>query len=142
MAPESRLAFACLIAWISLVSPPALGAEPTEAMRTLARMFAAVETRDLHGYCKSKFTAPYVDYLNRVCQSAVQNKVKTPEDCSQAKIADQVKSDAAQCLAMPAAEFDATVVRGQEGRNAFVAEMKAQGIDGNALIKEASAKRP
>lgn len=140
MATEIRLAFACITAWILLLPHPALSAEPTEAMRTLARVFAALDARDLQGYCKSKFSAPYADYLNQVCQSAVQNRVKTSEDCSREKIAEQAKSDAAQCLAMPAAEFDATVLRGQEGRKIFVSEMKTQGVDGEALVQEERAK--
>jgi hypothetical protein len=104
-------------------------------------MFAALDARDLQGYCKSTFTAPYADYLNRVCQSAIHNKVKNLEDCSHEKIAEQVKTDAAQCLEMPTAEFDATVLRAQQGRKAFITEMNAQGIDAEALIQEVQVSR-
>ena len=64
---------------------------------------------------------PYIGYLNRACQSAVQNKVKTLVDCSHEKIAQQFKSETVQCFVMPAAEFDATVRRRQEGRKVLTA---------------------
>lgn len=143
MGADRRLAFGYLIAWMSLAAAaPCLGAEPTEDTRTLARMFAALEAHDQKAYCESKLAAPYADYLSRVCQSAVQNKVKASEDCSREALAEQARKDASQCLAVSGAEFAATVAKGKEGRKAFVTEMKAQGIDGEALIKQASAKRP
>lgn len=141
MRPESHLAIRCLFAWMSLAALPALGAEHTEEAKTLAGMFAALDARSKSGFCLSREGPPYVDYLTRVCQSAVHNRLKSPEDCSREKIALQVKKDTAQCLAMSADEFDATVVRGKEGRKAFVGGMKAQGIDGEALIQEARTKR-
>lgn len=143
MSADRRFAFGYLIAWMSLAAAaPCLGAEPSEETKMLARMFAALELHDQEGYCESKLAAPYSDYLSRVCQSAVTNKVKTSEDCSRESLAEQAKKDASQCRAMSAAEFDATVAKGKEGRKAFVTEMNAQGIDGKALIKQASAKRP
>jgi hypothetical protein len=125
---------------ISLAMPPVLGAEVTEEMHTFARIFATLEARNLTGYCAAMHGAPYIRYLNHVCQSAVLNKVKTLDDCSREKIAQQVKSDTAQCLAMSAAEFDATVLRGQEGRKAFAIEMTPQGIDGEALVEKERVK--
>ena len=142
MSAERRLAFGYLIAWMSFAgAAPCLGAKPTEETSTLARTFAALESHDQKWYCESKLSAPYADYLSRVCASAVQNKVKASEDCSREALAEQARKDASQCLAMSAAEFNATVERGKEGRKAFVTEMKAQGIDGEALIKQASARR-
>ena len=142
MRPESHHAIRCLFAWMSLAALPALGAEPTEDAQTLAGMFAALDARSKPGFCLSKDGPPYVDYLTRVCQSAVQNRLKSPEDCSREKVALQVKNDTAQCLAMSTAEFDATVVRGKEGRKAFVREMEARGIDGDALIQAEREKLP
>lgn len=141
MITKSRVAFTFYVAWLSLVAPPALGVEPTAEIRTAARMFADLDARDQKGFCESRLGTPYLDYLNRVCQSAVQNKLKAPEDCSREKISEQVKSDAAQCLAMTTAEFEATVLRGVGGRNTFVAEMRAQGVDGDKLVQDECARR-
>lgn len=141
MATWIRGVFAFLTFGISLATPPVRAAEVTEEIHTFARMFATLEARDLTGYCAAMHGAPYIGYLNRVCQSAVQNKVKNLDDCSHEKIAQQVKSDAARCLAMPAAEFDATVRRRQEGRKVFISEMKNQGVDAEALIQAERAKR-
>lgn len=135
MATWIRYGLAFLTFGIALTTPPVLGAEVTDEMHTFARIFATLEARDQTGYCAAKHGAPYIEYLNRVCQSAVQNQVKTSDDCSHEKITQQVKSDRAQCLAMPAAEFDATVHRRQEGRKVFISEMKNQGVDGEALRK-------
>ena len=141
MTNRIRGVSAFLTLGICLASPPALGAEATEEINTFARIFATLEARDQTGYCAAMHGAPYVGYLNRVCQSAVQNKVKILDDCSHEKITQQVNSDTAQCLAMPAAEFDATVRRRQEGRTVFISEMKKQGVDGEALIQAERAKR-
>ena len=125
-----------LITGMFLAAPPVMGAEPTETMRTFARMFATLEARDLKGYCTAMHGAAYTSYLERVCQSAVQNRVKNPEDCSPENIAQQIKSDHEQCMAMPAAEFEKTMLRGREGGQAFLKELAAQGIDGEKLLQE------
>lgn len=135
-----RIALAFLITVLSLATPPALGAEPTEDMRTFARMLASLDARDLKGYCTSMHTAPYAGYLSRVCQAEVQHKLKKPEDCSQEKIAEQIKIDNAQCLAMPADKFEETMLHGREGSKEFVKQMAAQGIDGEKLLQEERAK--
>jgi len=140
MRLEGHLAIGCLFAWMSLAASPALGAEPTEEMQTLARMFAALDAGSQSGFCSSKTRRGYGDYLSRVCQSAVKNGLKSPEDCSRDKIALQVKSDTAQCLAMSPHEFDATVARGKEGRKAFITGLKNQDIDGEALIQKERVK--
>jgi hypothetical protein len=140
MAIKIRNASAFLVTGMFL-APPVLGAEPTEEMRTFARMFAALEARDLKGYCAAMHGEPYVGYLNRVCESAVQNKVKKPEDCLQESILQQVKIDNGKCLAMPATDFEKTALRGGEGTKAFITEIKTQGVDGDALIQQERAKR-
>ena len=140
MTIRLRIAVAFLIASSTLVVPVAVAAEATEDMRTAARVFATLEAGNLKGYCATMAGAPYVDYLNRVCQSAVQNRMKKPEDCSPENIARQSKTDQGQCLAMPAAEFEKTALRGQEGSKAFVKQMAAQGVDGERLIREERAK--
>lgn len=131
---------AFLITGATLATSPVLGAEPTEEMSTLARMFATLEARDLKGYCAAMHGAPYVGYLDRVCQSAVQNRVKKPEECAQQSIAQQVELDNGQCLAMSAVEFEKTALRGAEGSKAFVKKMAAQSIDGEKLIRDEGAK--
>lgn len=140
MTIRIRTALAFMITGLSLATTPALGAEPTEDMRTFARMFATLEARDHKGYCAAMHGAPYVGYLNRVCQSAVQNKLKKPEDCSPEHMTRQLKLDADKCLAMPAAEFEKTAFRGREGSKALVKQMTAQGIDGEKLLQEERAK--
>lgn len=140
MATRIRTAWACLITGACLATTPVIGAEPTEEMRTFARMFATLEAGDLKGYCAAMHDAPYAGYLNRVCESAVQNKLKKAEDCSQENIARQVKTDAEQCLAMPAAEFEKKVQRGAEASQSFVRQTAAQGIDGEKLLQEERAR--
>jgi hypothetical protein len=129
-----------MITGMPLATTPVLGAESTEDMRTFARMFTTLEARDLKGYCAAMHGAPYAGYLDRVCQLAVQNKLKKPEDCSPESIAEQVKIDNGQCLAMPAAEFEKTALRGREASKAFVKEMAAQGVDGDKLLQEERSK--
>lgn len=94
------------------------------------------------GTASRSSNAPYVAYLNRICQSAVQNRLKTPDDCLHAEMARQVNDDAKHCLEMPPAAFDATVVRGQAAREVFLTEMKAQGINGVALIQAERTESP
>jgi len=142
MRLQSRHALHYLFAWMSLAALPAMGAEPTEEAQTLAAMFAALDARSKSGFCLTKDGPPYVDYLTRVCKYAVKNRLKSPEDCSSEKIALQVKNDITQCLAISVGEFEETVVRGKEARKAFIREMKAQGIDAEALIQAARAKLP
>ena len=108
-------------------------------MRTFARMFATLEARDLKGYCAAMHGAAYAGYLSRVCESAVQNKVRKADDCSRESIAQQVKADAGQCLAMPAGEFEKKVQRGAEASQSFVKQITAQGVDGEKLLQEERA---
>ena len=135
-----RFMLAFLVTSLSLNSLPILAAEPTEDMRTMARMFVALEARNQKGYCTAMHTASYMDYLNRVCQSAVQNKLKKPEDCSPENNARELKADNEKCLAMPAAEFEQTVLRGREARRNFVQRLTTQGIDGDKLFQQERAK--
>lgn len=141
MAIRLHITWAFLITGISLATPPALGAEPIEEMRTFARMFTSLEARDLKGYCTAMHGAQYAGYLGRVCQSAVQNRLKKQEDCSQEQLAQQVKADAAKCLAMPLADFDKAVARGAEGSKAFVKQAASLGMDGEKLLNDERAKR-
>ena len=137
---RTQIALAVLSSCASLASTPVFAAEPSDEMRMFARMFATLEARDVKGYCEAMHRPAYADYLSRVCQSAVQNRMKKPEDCSQQSIAQQVKLDAGKCLAMPAAEFEKTALRGIDGSRIFVKEMATQGVDGERLIKEERAK--
>jgi hypothetical protein len=140
MTNSIRTTLAFLAAGLSLASAPIHAADPTKDMRTFARMFAMLEARDHKGYCAAMHGDAYVGYLNRVCQSAVQNRLKKPEDCSSENIARQLKADADKCLAMPATEFNQAVLRGREGSKAFVEQMTAQGVDGEKLLREEQAK--
>lgn len=138
---RAQFVFSILVGML-LTTTTAQGVEPTEDMRTLARMFATLEARDLKGYCMEMHDAPsYTDYLSRACQSAVQNKLKQPEDCSPENIAQLIKADKEKCLAMPAAEFEKTMLRGREGSEAFIKDMAAQGIDGERLLQEERARK-
>lgn len=137
---RAQFVFSILVGML-LTTTTAQGVEPTEDMRTLARMFATLEARDLKGYCTEMHGAAYAGYLSRVCQSAVQNKVKKPEDCSPENIAQLIKDDKEKCLAMPPAEFEQKVLRGREGKEAFIKDMAAQGVDGEKLLQEERAKK-
>ena len=141
IALRDWLAHACLLLLLAAGVQPAHAAEPTATMRALAQVFVALDARDLSGYCGSRLTAPYGEYLARSCQSAVLNKIKTAEDCSQERISQQARIDAAQCLARPPAEFEKAVAVGEEARIAFLREVTVQGIDGDQLMQDARAKR-
>lgn len=131
-----------LLAVCSLLACPmsALGAEPDVDARSVVRIFAALEANDLKGYCALSQSDSYVVYITRVCQSAVQNKLKQPEDCSRENIAQQAKADMAQCLAMPSAEFEKKVRKGREGKDALFKALSARGIDGEKLLQEERRK--
>ena len=135
-----RIALVFLITVLSLATTPTLGAEPTEDIRTFARIFATLDAHDLKGYCTEMHAAPYTGYLSRACQSAVQNKIKKPEDCSQDKISEQIRIDTEQCLAMSADKFEETMLHGRVSRKEFVEKMAAQGIDGEKLLQDERAK--
>jgi hypothetical protein len=141
MKNSIRIALASLGAVLSLAAVPVQSAEPTETMRTMARTFAALEARDQKGYCAAMHGASYAEYLNRVCQSAVQNRLKKPEDCSPENTARELKADTDKCLAMSAAEFEKKVLDGREGSKAFFKEMAAHGVDGEKLMQDARGPR-
>lgn len=135
-----------LMVFLMVAGPPfavasVWGAEPTETMRTMARMTVILEAHDLKGYCTEMHTAPYAGYLTRVCQSAVQNRLTQPEDCTPEKIAQQVKVDNEQCLAMPPAEFEKKMLDGRKVKETLIKQMQEQGIDGEKLLQEERAKR-
>lgn len=52
---------------MALISVSTLATEPTQDMRALARLYTALEARDLTGYCASMQTESYAGYLTRVC---------------------------------------------------------------------------
>lgn len=117
-----------------------LAAEPNEDMRMFARLFAALEARDIEAYCTTMMHgAAYPGYMNRVCQSAVQNKMKKSEDCSPENVAEQIKADTTRCQAMAAAEFEAIAQRSSEAREKFIKDAKAKGVDGEKLLREERA---
>ena len=124
----------------TLLNQTAFGADITDDMRLMARVYATLEARNQKAYCSAMHGVAYVDYLNKVCQSAVQNKVKKSDECSQERIAQEVKADTGKCLAMPPAEFEKTALRGDEGSKGFVKKMAEQGVDGKKLLQDERAK--
>ena len=141
MTTKMSFAVALMATGMLIATRPALSAEITEEMRNFARMFTSLEARDLKGYCTVMHGSEYAAYLGRVCQSAVQNRLKKPEECSQDSIAQQAKAEAAKCLAMPPDEFEKAVARGAEGSKAFVKLMASHGVDGEKLMKDEREKR-
>jgi hypothetical protein len=107
----------------------------------MARMFVALEARDQKGYCTAMYGPAYTEYLARVCQAAVQHQLKKPENCTAESVAQELKTDHDQCLAMSSAELDKAALRWQEGRKAFLEKMAAQGMDGEKLLQEERAKQ-
>lgn len=140
MAIGIRIALTFLVTGTSLAAPPVQDAELTEDMRALARMYAALDARDQKAYCGSMHATAYADYVDRACQFAIKVKLKQPEDCSQERIAQEVKQDAAECLAMPADEFEKKAFNGREVRAALVKQMQEHGVDGEKLLQEERAK--
>lgn len=136
MTLNFRSSFALLTAALS-VTVPATAAEPTEDMRTIARMFAALEARDQKAYCEVMHGPAYTEYLGRVCQMAVQINLKKPDECSTDRIAQEHRDDKQKCLAMPATEFDQTMLTGSEASGRFIELLVKQGVDGEKLLREA-----
>ncbi len=141
MIVKMSFAVALMVTGMLIATRPAMSAEPTEEMLTFARMFTSLEARDLKGYCTVMHGSEYAGYLGRVCQSAVQNRLKKPEECTQDSIAQQAKAEAAKCLATPPDEFEKAVARGAEGSKAFVKQMASQGVDGEKLLQDERVKR-
>jgi hypothetical protein len=141
MINNIRTVLASMAAVLAFCMTPALSAEPTADMRTFARMFATLEAGDQNGYCTAMHGAPYMDYLNQVCQSAVQNRLKKPEDCTPDYMTRQVKADTDKCLEMPATEFEMKKHSGRDASKMFVEQMKAQGVDGEKLLQEARTQK-
>lgn len=140
MATPLRVASAILTASLA-VATPLSGAEPSEEMRTFARILAALEARNLKGYCTAMHGTPaYSGYLSRACQSGVQNNVRKPEECVPEGIARQVRTDLEKCLAMPADEFEKQVQRGGEASKAFVKQATSESVDGEKLLQDERVK--
>jgi hypothetical protein len=119
------ICLAILAGALSYPAIPACAAELIEEMRTMARIFTLLDARDQKGYCVTMHDPPYRDYLDSVCRLAVQKRLKRAEDCSPEQIKLESKADAEQCLAMSPDEFEKTVRRGREGREAFVQDLAA-----------------
>ena len=113
-----------------------LAADPTADMRALARTFASLEANDLKGFCAAMHGPAYADYLSRVCQSAVQHKLKQSDACTPELIVQEAKADKEQCLQMPAAEFEEKVRVGRKRIKTFIEDMTAQGVDGEKLLHD------
>ena len=145
MSNVSRLAGAILSAGMMFVATQAMGQDQNAEARSAAKMLAGLERplekRDIKGYCTALQADPdYVGYVTRVCQFSVKNKLKKPEDCSDANIKQEMKKDFDVCLAMPSEEFEKTVLKWREAQASFVRDMKAKGIDGEKLLQEERAK--
>ena len=125
-----------IVAGLAFATVPAQGAEATEDMRSMARMFKSLEARDQKGYCTAMHGPSYEGYLLKVCQAALKHNLKKPEDCSPESIQKERTADYAKCLAMPTAEFEQTVVKGREARKMFQERLAAQGINGEKLFQE------
>lgn len=136
MPLDFRYSFVLLTVALS-VAIPATAAEPTEDMRTIARMFAALEARDQKAYCEIMHGPAYTEYLGRVCQMAMQNNLKKSDECSTDRIAQELRDDKQKCLAMPATEFDQTMLTGREASGRFIERLAKQGVDGEKLLREA-----
>lgn len=136
-----RITLALLAGGLSLATVPAQGAEPTEDMRSMARMFVLLEARDQQGYCNAMHGPSYESYLDRVCKAAVKHNLKKPEDCSPENIQRERKADYEKCLAMPATEFEQTVVKGRAAREKFEEHARREGVDSQKLMQDARAKK-
>ncbi len=120
---------------------PVLGAEPTEEMRAFAHLSALVETQDQKGFCTTVVAATsYADYVRRVCQLAIQNKLRKVEDCTPENIAREITTDTNRCLSMSAVEFKKSTAGWAELREDFIRRTKSKGIDGEKLLQEERAK--
>ncbi|MCF8198611.1 MAG: hypothetical protein K9J42_07585 [Sulfuritalea sp.] len=144
MAIRIHFASASLVTSMLFVMSVVWGAEPDDEMRRAARFIVDVEgvmaKRDLKGYCAATRGSPeYPGYVARACQAFVKNKMKKAGDCSDAHIKKEVASDIANCLAMPAADFDKEAAIQREGWERILGSMKAKGVDTDKLMKEVRA---
>lgn len=137
-----RIVMVFLVAGMALATDPVFGAESTEDLQAMARMFAALEARNQKAYCATMQGPAYTDYLSHVCQSYVANKLKKSEDCRTESVALEVKASAEQCLAMSPDELEKVALRWQDSRKAVFDDMTARGLDGEKLVLEERNKLP
>ena len=140
-----RFAGAILSAGMMFAATQTMGQDQNAEVRSAAKMLAGLERplekRDINGYCTALQADPdYAGYMTRVCQFSVKNKLKKPEDCSDANMKQEMKKDFDVCLAMPLEEFEKTVMKWREARASFVRDMKAKGVDGEKLLAEERVK--
>lgn len=129
-----------LVTGLAFAAPPLASAQQaTPEMRAFSRVLVALEANNQAAYCVALHDAPYIDYLARVCQAAVQNRLRNAEECLQERLLQEARASLSQCQAMPAAEFDKVVLRAAEARSMFMQEAKAQDIDAQKLLDDARA---
>lgn len=136
MVNKKHIFLTVLLAGMAL----AAGAEPSEDMRVMARMLALLEARNLNGYCREMQSAPYADYLGRVCQYAARLKLKKPEECTSESVHREANAEVAKCMAMPADEFENKIILGEKAAKEFIAQMREQGVDVETLMQQERAK--
>lgn len=136
MMNSLRIVMVFLVTGMALTTAPVFGAESIEDLQAMVRMLAALEARNQKAYCATMQSPAYTDYLSRVCQSYVANKLKKSEDCTTESVALEVKASAEQCLAMSPDELEKVALRWQDSRKAVFEEMTAKGLDVEKLVRE------
>ena len=131
-----------LVAGMSLATAPVFGAEPTEDLQAMVRMFAALEARNQNAYCATMQSPAYTDYLSLVCRTNVKNRLKKSEDCTAERVALEVKASAEQCLALSPDELETVALRWQDSRKAVYEQMTAEGLDVEKLVREERKQLP
>ena len=142
MMNSLRIVMAFLVTGMALTAAPVFGAESIEDLQTMVRMLAALEARHQKAFCATMQSPAYTDYLSRVCQTNVKNTLKKSEDCTEDRVALEVKARAEQCLALSPDELEKVALRWQDSRKALFEDMTARGLDVETLVREERKKLP
>lgn len=132
-------AVSCLVACAA--SPPELG-EIERAAAVIATVEQSLEKGDLPGYCHGMYsTDDYKQYLNRVCEAEVRNRLRNADGCTPQHAANQVSRDMAQCNAMTGSGFDAVKLKWRSARTEFIKTAASKGYDGEQILRNAKQAR-
>jgi hypothetical protein len=107
----------------------------------IVRMERPVQKRDQKAFCTVMTSASGFDaYQKRACESGVRNKVKKPEECSEANLKLEAKRDTDRCLGLSAADFEDALVPWRTAKEKFIKDAAAKGLDGEKLLQEERVK--
>lgn len=121
--------------------PKATEAELRDMALFLARVDKAVREKSLKGYCDAAQASPsYRGYIQGYCVALARNERRDPATCTDAKVAEMVKQEHAQCLARPSPDFAKIAQNAQPAKDLLIKEAAGVGLDGRRILDEAAAE--